>query len=107
MNKKQLAINTIRLLSVEMIQKANSGHPGLPLGASPLTFTLFNDIMHFSPKHSDWINRDRFILSAGHGSAMLYSLLHLFGFGITVDDLKEFRQYNRWQSWYIAQILKA
>ncbi|MDU7298795.1 MAG: transketolase, partial [Finegoldia magna] len=72
----------------------NSGHPGLPLGASPMTFTLFNDIMHFSPKHSDWINRDRFILSAGHGSAMLYSLLHLFGFGITVDDLKEFRQYN-------------
>lgn len=94
MDKKQLAINTIRLLSVEMIQKANSGHPGLPLGASPLTFTLFNDIMHFSPKHSDWINRDRFILSAGHGSAMLYSLLHLFGFGITVDDLKGFRQYN-------------
>ncbi|MDU2638730.1 MAG: transketolase [Finegoldia magna] len=94
MNKKQLAINTIRLLSVEMIQKANSGHPGLPLGASPMTFTLFNDIMHFSPKHSDWINRDRFILSAGHGSAMLYSLLHLFGFGITVDDLKGFRQYN-------------
>ena len=94
MDKKQLAINTIRLLSVEMIQKANSGHPGLPLGASPMTFTLFNDIMHFSPKHSDWINRDRFILSAGHGSAMLYSLLHLFGFGITVDDLKEFRQYN-------------
>lgn len=94
MDKKQLAINTIRLLSVEMIQKANSGHPGLPLGASPMTFTLFNDIMHFSPKHSDWINRDRFILSAGHGSAMLYSLLHLFGFGITVDDLKGFRQYN-------------
>lgn len=94
MDKKQLAINTIRLLSVEMIQKANSGHPGLPLGASPMTFTLFNDIMHFSPKQSDWINRDRFILSAGHGSAMLYSLLHLFGFGITVDDLKEFRQYN-------------
>lgn len=94
MDKKQLAINTIRLLSVEMIQKANSGHPGLPLGASPMTFTLFNDIMHFSPKHSDWINRDRFILSAGHGSAMLYSLLHLYGFGITVDDLKEFRQYN-------------
>ncbi|MBS5967015.1 MAG: transketolase [Finegoldia magna] len=94
MDKKQLAINTIRLLSIEMIQKANSGHPGLPLGASPMTFTLFNDIMHFSPKHSDWINRDRFILSAGHGSAMLYSLLHLFGFGITVDDLKEFRQYS-------------
>ncbi|MDU4670918.1 MAG: transketolase [Finegoldia magna] len=94
MDKKQLAINTIRLLSVEMIQKANSGHPGLPLGASPMTFTLFNDIMHFSPKHSDWINRDRFILSAGHGSAMLYSLLHLFGFGITVDDLKQFRQYK-------------
>lgn len=94
MDNKQLAINTIRLLSVEMIQKANSGHPGLPLGASPMTFTLFNDIMHFSPEHSDWINRDRFILSAGHGSAMLYSLLHLFGFGITLDDLKEFRQYN-------------
>ncbi len=94
MNNKQLAINTIRLLSVEMIQKANSGHPGLPLGASPMAFTLFNDIMHFSPSHSDWINRDRFILSAGHGSSMLYSILHLFGFGLTIDDLKQFRQYN-------------
>ncbi|WP_297812220.1 transketolase [uncultured Finegoldia sp.] len=94
MDKKQLAINTIRLLSVEMIQKANSGHPGLPLGASPMAFTLYNDIMNFSPKHSDWINRDRFILSAGHGSAMLYSILHLFGFGLTMDDLKQFRQLN-------------
>lgn len=94
MDKKQLAINTIRLLSVEMIQKANSGHPGLPLGASPMAFTLYNDIMNFSPKHSDWINRDRFILSAGHGSAMLYSILHLFGFGLTIDDLKKFRQFN-------------
>ncbi|MDO5716029.1 MAG: thiamine pyrophosphate-dependent enzyme, partial [Tissierellia bacterium] len=89
---KQEAINTVRLLSVDMIEKANSGHPGLPLGAAPMAFTLFHDIMKHNPKNSDWFDRDRFILSAGHGSAMLYSLLHLFEYGISMEDIKNFRQ---------------
>ncbi|MDY6065001.1 MAG: transketolase [Finegoldia sp.] len=94
MDKKQLAINTVRNLSVDMIQKANSGHPGLPLGASPMAFVLFNDFLKHSPNHPDWINRDRFVLSAGHGSAMLYSLLHIFGYDISKEDLENFRQLN-------------
>jgi len=94
MNKDQLAINTVRMLAVEAIQKANSGHPGLPLGASPMAFTLWAKQMKHNPKNPDWKNRDRFVLSAGHGSAMLYSLLHLFGYGLTMDDLKNFRQWN-------------
>lgn len=92
MDIKNLCVNTIRILSVEAIDKANSGHPGLPLGAAPMAFTLFSDIMNFNPKNSNWINRDRFILSAGHGSALLYSLLHIFGYSLTIEDLKEFRQ---------------
>lgn len=91
---KQQAINTVRLLAVDMVQKANSGHPGLPLGCAPMAFTLWNDVMKFNPHHSDWINRDRFILSAGHGSAMLYALLHLFDAGLTLEDLKQFRQLD-------------
>ena len=92
MDIKNLCVNTIRILSVEAIDKANSSHPGLPLGAAPMAFTLFSDIMNFNPKNSNWINRDRFILSAGHGSALLYSLLHIFGYSLTIEDLKEFRQ---------------
>lgn len=92
MDIKNLCVNTIRILSVEAIDKANSGHPGLPLGAAPMAFTLFSDIMNFNPKNSNWINRDRFILSAGHGSALLYSLLHIFRYSLTIEDLKEFRQ---------------
>lgn len=92
MDIKNLCVNTIRILSVEAIDKANSGHPGLPLGAAPMAFTLFSDIMNFNPKNPNWINRDRFILSAGHGSALLYSLLHIFGYSLTIEDLKEFRQ---------------
>ena len=94
MNKDMLAINTVRMLSVEAIQKANSGHPGLPLGASPMAFTLWAKQMKHNPKNPDWKNRDRFVLSAGHGSAMLYSLLHLFGYGLTMEDLKNFRQWG-------------
>lgn len=90
----QLTINTIRFLSAEMVQKANSGHPGLPLGAAPMSYTLWANIMNHNPKNPKWINRDRFILSAGHGSALLYSLLHLFDYGLTMDDLKSFRQLN-------------
>lgn len=88
----QLAINTIRLLSVDQIEKANSGHPGLPMGAAPMAYTLWSKHLHVNPKNPSWINRDRFVLSAGHGSAMLYSLLHLSGFNVTIDDLKQFRQ---------------
>ncbi len=94
MNKDTLAINTIRVLSSEMVDKANSGHPGLPLGAAPMAFTLFDKVMNHNPKNPNWINRDRFILSAGHGSALLYSLLHMYDYGLTIDDLKGFRQFD-------------
>ncbi|NMB08516.1 MAG: transketolase [Tissierellia bacterium] len=94
MNIDQLSINTIRVLSAEAIEKANSGHPGLPLGAAPMAYTLWAKVMNHNPKNPDWINRDRFILSAGHGSAMLYSLLHLFEYGLTMEDIKNFRQLD-------------
>lgn len=93
-NTDQLTVNTLRLLSADMIQKANSGHPGLPLGAAPAAYTLYGKVMKHNPKNPDWKDRDRFILSAGHGSALLYSLLHVFGYGLTADDLKAFRQWN-------------
>lgn len=93
MNKEldMLSINTIRTLSADAIEKANSGHPGLPLGAAPMAFTLWSKMNH-NGKNPNWENRDRFILSAGHGSMLEYSLLHLFGYGLTIDDLKQFRQ---------------
>lgn len=94
MDNRQLAINTIKVLSAEAIQKANSGHPGLPLGAAPMAFTLWNDVLKHNPKNPNWINRDRFVLSAGHGSMLLYSLLHLFGYGLNIEDIKEFRQLD-------------
>lgn len=94
MREEKLAINTLRVLSSEMIDKANSGHPGLPLGAAPMAFTLWNRQMKHNPKNPNWINRDRFILSAGHGSALLYSLLHVFRYGLTIEDLKGFRQLD-------------
>lgn len=93
-NIKDMAVNAIRVLSVDGVQKANSGHPGLPLGAAPMAYELWSNHMNHNPKNPNWHNRDRFILSAGHGSMLLYSLLHLFGYGLTVDDLKEFRQDN-------------
>lgn len=92
MQMEQKAVNTIRMLSIDEVQKANSGHPGLPLGAAPMAFELWAHHLHHHPKDPRWFNRDRFILSAGHGSAMLYALLHLFGYGLTIDDLKNFRQ---------------
>lgn len=91
---EQLAINTIRTLSIDAIEKANSGHPGLPMGAAPMAYTLFADVMNHNPKNSKWFNRDRFILSAGHGSMLLYSLLHLSGYDVTIDDIKNFRQWG-------------
>ena len=92
-DKKDLkAVNAIRCLSVAQIEQANSGHPGLPMGASPMAYVLWNKILNVNPKKSDWHNRDRFVLSAGHGSAMLYSLLHLSGYDLIIEDLKNFRQ---------------
>ncbi len=92
----QLAVNTIRTLSIDAVQKANSGHPGLPMGAAPMAYVLWSKFLNVNPKTGrKWSNRDRFVLSAGHGSAMLYSLLHLAGYHVTTDDLKQFRQ---WQS---------
>ena len=87
-------ISTMRALAADAIQKANSGHPGTPLGASPMAYTLWAKQMNHNPADPKWRNRDRFVLSAGHASAMLYSLLHLFGYGLTMDDLKNFRQLD-------------
>lgn len=88
----QLAVNTIRTLSMDVVEAANSGHPGLPMGAAPMAYSLWAKHYNTNPKNSKWFNRDRFILSAGHGSAMLYSLLHLSGYDVSLDDLKNFRQ---------------
>lgn len=90
----QLAVNTIRTLSIDAIEKANSGHPGLPMGAAPMAYTLWSRFMNHNPKNPSWYNRDRFVLSAGHGSMLLYSLLHLSGYGVTMDDIKNFRQWG-------------
>ncbi len=90
----KLAINTLRILSVDMVEAANSGHPGLPLGAAPILYTLWSKFMKFNPLNPDWFNRDRFILSAGHGSALLYAALYLFGYDLPMEQLKQFRQWG-------------
>lgn len=94
-DKDLLAVNSLRALSIAQIEAANSGHPGLPLGAAPMAYALFADHLQVNPQDAQWINRDRFVLSAGHGSALLYSLLHLSEFNVSIEDLKGFRQ---WQS---------
>ena len=86
------AISAIRALSIAQIEEANSGHPGLPMGAAPMAYVLWNKFLKTNPKNSNWFDRDRFVLSAGHGSAMLYAMLHLGGFDVSLDDLKDFRQ---------------
>lgn len=88
------AVSAIRALSIAQIEKANSGHPGLPMGAAPMAYVLWNKILKANPKNSSFFDRDRFVLSAGHGSAMLYALLHLSGYDLSLDDLKDFRQLN-------------
>ena len=88
----QLCINTIRFLSVDMVQRANSGHPGLPLGAAPMAYLLWTRHLKHHPANPRWSDRDRFVLSAGHGSALLYSLLYLCGYDLSLDDLRQFRQ---------------
>src|ERR671938_1139105 len=90
----QLCINTIRALTIDAVQKANSGHPGLPLGAAPMAYVLWTRFMRHNPKNPRWFNRDRFTLSAGHGSMLLYSLLHLTGYNVSLEDLKNFRQWE-------------
>ena len=90
----QLAINTIRLLSVDAVQKANAGHPGLPMGAAPMTYVLWQRYLRHNPKNPKWPDRDRFVLSAGHGSMLLYSMLHLTGYDLALDELKAFRQWG-------------
>ena len=90
----ELCINTIRTLSIDAVQKANSGHPGLPLGAAPMAYVLWDRFLKHNPTNPEWPNRDRFVLSAGHGSMLLYSLLYLAGYGVTLDDLKSFRQWG-------------
>src|SRR6187551_777467 len=88
----ELAINTIRTLSMDAVQKANSGHPGTPMALAPLAFTLYTRVMKHSPDNPDWFDRDRFVLSAGHASMLLYSTLYMAGYGLTLEDLENFRQ---------------
>ncbi|MHC4545792.1 MAG: transketolase family protein, partial [Planctomycetota bacterium] len=89
----ELCVQTIRFLSMEAVQKANSGHPGMPMGMAPAAYVLWTRHMNYNPANPRWHNRDRFVLSAGHGSVLLYSLLHLTGFDISLDELKNFRQW--------------
>ena len=85
-------VNAIRVLAADAIQKANSGHPGLPLGSAAMAYELWANHMNHTAKNPKWANRDRFVLSGGHGSTLLYSLLHFYGYGLTLDDMKQFRQ---------------
>src|SRR5580692_415106 len=88
----ELCVNTIRMLSIDAVQKADSGHPGLPLGAAPMAYTLWTHFLKHNPTNPDWYDRDRFVLSAGHGSMLLYSLLHLTGYALPMTELRRFRQ---------------
>src|ERR1039457_170272 len=89
-----LCINTIRFLSVAAVEKANSGHPGLPMGAAPMAYVLWTRFLKHNPENPHWFNRDRFVLSAGHGSMLLYSLLHLTGYDLPLEQIKKFRQWG-------------
>jgi transketolase len=90
----QQCVDTIRFLSVDMVQKADSGHPGLPLGAAPMAYVLWTRLLKYNPRNPEWVDRDRFVLSAGHGSALLYSLLYLTGYALSLDDIRQFRQWG-------------
>ena len=93
-NIEELCVNTIRFLSIDAVQKANSGHPGAPMGAATMAYVLWDKFLKHNPANPDWPNRDRFVLSAGHASMLLYSLLHLTGYEISLEDIKEFRQWG-------------
>src|SRR6266699_3923677 len=90
----QLAVNTIRTLAIDAVQKANSGHPGLPLDAAPMAYVLWTRALSHNPRNPQWHNRDRFVLSAGHGSMLLYSLLHLTGYDLPLEEIERFRQWD-------------
>ena len=94
MNNERMVVNAIRILTAEGVQKAKSGHPGMPMGAAPAAFAIWGKQMKHNPADPKWIDRDRFVLSSGHGSMLMYSLLHLFGYGLTIEDLKQFRQFG-------------
>ncbi len=91
---QEKCINTVRFLAVDMVEKANSGHPGMPMGTAPMAHTLWTNFLKHNPANPEWADRDRFVLSAGHGSALLYALLHLCGYSLSLDDLKNFRQWG-------------
>ena len=91
MNK---CVNAIRFLSIDGVEKANSGHPGLPMGCAPMSYVVWNECMKHNPGNFKWANRDRFILSAGHGSMLQYSMLHLTGYPLEISDLQQFRQWG-------------
>lgn len=93
-NQDQLTVNTIRALCMDMVQKANSGHPGAPMGLAPAAYVVFKHFLKHNPANLSWVDRDRFVLSGGHASSLLYALLYLFGYGLTLDDLKNFRQWG-------------
>ena len=90
----ELCINSIRFLSIDAVQKANSGHPGAPMGAAPMAYALWDRFLKHNPADTSWPDRDRFVLSAGHASMLIYSLLHLTGYPVTLDDIREFRQWE-------------
>src|SRR5665213_281759 len=90
----QLSINTLRLLAVDQVEKAKSGHPGAPLGCAPIAYLLFHKLMKFNPKDPKWPDRDRFVLSNGHASALLYGVLHLTGYDLPISQLEQFRQWG-------------
>src|SRR5574340_1415972 len=94
MTFEERSINTIRMLAVDMVQKADSGHPGLPMGAAAMAYVLWTKFLKHNPANPSWPDRDRFVLSAGHGSALLYSLLHLTGYGLSLAEIKRFRQWG-------------
>ena len=91
---EELSVNSIRMLSIDAIEEANSGHPGMPMGAAPMAYVLWTRFMQHNPDNPDWFNRDRFVLSAGHASALLYSLLHLTGYDLPLEEIRNFRQWG-------------
>ena len=93
-NINQLCIDTIRTLSIDAVESAKSGHPGAPMGCAPMAYILWSKFLSQNPNDPKWINRDRFILSNGHASALLYSILHLAGYDISIEDIKNFRQWE-------------
>src|SRR5271157_238548 len=93
-NNDLLAITALRVLAIDQVEQARCGHPGMPLGAAPMAYVLWSRFLRFDPDDPEWPNRDRFVLSAGHGSALLYALLHLFGYDLSLDELRRFRQWG-------------